>query len=417
MSFYIQSLFIAIPIFSILIIIEWIVSKNVKIKINRSADVISSLSSGMSNITKDSLKLSVVLVSYGWLTEHLTIHKLEPIWLAVGLAFVVQDFTGYWMHRLNHRVNIFWNRHVIHHSSEEFNLSCALRQSISETIHFSALLMIPAALLGIPKSIFSILAPIHLFMQFWYHTRLINKMGWLEKIIVTPSHHRVHHAINPEYIDRNYGQILIVWDKIFGSFQPELENIEPVYGILRPAKTWNPILINFKHLWQLIQDAYHTQNIWDKFRIWFMPTGWRPKDIELKFPLHIIEDPYKQKKYRTNLSTTLTIWSFFQQFIGIIFMFHFFSILHQQDPITNYFYGIFIIIHIFSFTSAMDQNKYSIIAEFIKLFFSISLIYTHSFTWFGLKGINIYLIIFYLIISLLITTYFFSKNKINLKPS
>jgi len=148
-----------------------------------------------------------------------------------------------------------------------------------------------------------------------------------------------------------------------------------------------------------------------------MPTGWRPKDIKLKFPLHIIEDPYKQKKYHTNLSTSLTIWSFFQQFIGMVFMFHFFYILHQQDPITNYFYGIFIIIHIFSFTSAMDQNKYSIIAELIKLFFSISLIYTYSFTWFGLKGINIYLIIFYLIISLLITTYFFSKNKINLKPS
>ena len=156
--------------------------------------------------------------------------------------------------------------------------------------------MIPAAFFGIPADIFSVLAPIHLFMQFWYHTRLIHKMGILEKIIVTPSHHRVHHAINPEYIDKNYGQILIVWDKIFGSFQEELDHIKPVYGILRPAKTWNPILINFKHLWQLIQDAYHTENIWDKVRIWFMPTGWRPEDVKLKFPIYIIENPQEYKK-------------------------------------------------------------------------------------------------------------------------
>ena len=130
MSIYIQSLFIAIPIFFILIILEWIASNKIGKKVNRSTDVISSLSSGMSNITKDSLNLGFVLISYGWLVKHLTIYKLEPLWLATLFAFIIQDFTGYWMHRLNHRVNIFWNRHVIHHSSEEFNLSCALRQSI-----------------------------------------------------------------------------------------------------------------------------------------------------------------------------------------------------------------------------------------------------------------------------------------------
>tara|TARA_Y100001970_G_scaffold191249_1_gene232557 strand:- start:279 stop:1532 length:1254 start_codon:yes stop_codon:yes gene_type:complete len=417
MTFYIQSLFIAIPVFFILIIVEWVASKKIGIEINRPADVISSLSSGMSNITKDSLKLGVVLISYSWLVEHITVYKLEPIWLAVMLAFFVQDFTGYWMHRLNHRVNIFWNRHVIHHSSEEFNLSCALRQSISETIHFSALLMIPAALFGVPAVIFSVLAPIHLFMQFWYHTRLINKMGFLEKIIVTPSHHRVHHAINPEYIDKNYGQILIIWDKMFGSFQPELEQIKPVYGILRPAKTWNPILINFQHLWQLIQDAYYTKSFWDKVRIWFMPTGWRPEDVKLKYPIHSIENVQERKKYHTNLSVLLVAWSYIQQTIGVIFMLHFFSILHQQDQVLNYCYGIFIMIHIFSFTSAMDQNKFFIIAELIKLVFSISLVYLQDFTWFGLDGLNIYLIFFYMITSMIIASYFFKKEKLILIQS
>ena len=417
MSFYIQSLFIAIPIFFILIILEWIASKKIGKKVNRSTDVISSLSSGMSNITKDSLNLGVVLISYGWLVKHLTVYKLEPLWLATLFAFIIQDFTGYWMHRLNHRVNIFWNRHVIHHSSEEFNLSCALRQSISETVHFSALLMIPAAFFGIPTYIFSVLAPIHLFMQFWYHTRLIHKMGFLEKIIVTPSHHRVHHAINPEYIDKNYGQMLILWDKIFGSFQEELDHIKPVYGILRPAKTWNPILINFKHLWQLIQDAYHTENIWDKFRIWFMPTGWRPEDVKLKFPIYIIQNTTEYKKYHTSLSNPFIAWSFIQLAIGAIFMFHFFSILHQQESTLNYFYGGFIMVHIFSFTFAMDQSKYLIFAELIKLSFSLILIYIQKFSWFGLHGINIYLIVFYLIISMIFAAYFSQKHKLILEPA
>ena len=229
MSFFIQSLFIVVPIFFVLIVIEEIASRMMGMQVNRSADLISSLSSGISNITKDAMKLSIVIISYSWFLERLMIYKLEPVWAAVLVAVIVQDFTGYWLHRLNHRVNVFWNRHIIHHSSEEFNLSCALRQSISETVHFGAILMIPAALLGIPAKIFSIIGPIHLFMQFWYHTKLINKLGWLERIIITPSHHRVHHAINPEYLDKNYGQIFVIWDKIFGSFQPELENVKPVY--------------------------------------------------------------------------------------------------------------------------------------------------------------------------------------------
>ena len=137
----------------------------------------------------------------------------------------------------------------------------------------------------------SIVLPIHLFAQFWYHTRLIDKMGFLEKIIVTPSHHRVHHAINPEYIDKNYASIFILWDKWFGTFQEELEEVKPVYGVKKPVKTWNPLLINFMHVFQLIKDAYRTADIKAKFTIWFKQTGWRPTDVAEKYPIEIIEDP------------------------------------------------------------------------------------------------------------------------------
>ena len=411
MTFFIQSLFVVIPIFTLLIIIEEIISRFIGKKINRATDMVSSLSSGITNITKDGMKLSIVIISYSFFLEHLEVFRLGSVWASIFLAILVQDFSGYWLHRLNHRVNVFWNRHVIHHSSEEFNLSCALRQSISETVHFGAVLMIPAALFGVPAKIFSFLGPIHLFMQFWYHTKLINKMGWLEKIIVTPSHHRVHHAINPQYIDKNYGQIFIIWDKLFGTFQPELSDIKPVYGILRPVKSWNPLLINYKHLWQLMQDAYHATNIYDKIRIWFMPTGWRPKDVALNHPIESIKNPYRLKKYNTPASYLFVFWSFFQLNVSVILMFHFFTVIHLQSSLWNYYYGFLIIFHIFAFTSALDRKKYSIMTEFVKMILIFYLLFKQDFMWYGLNQQYGYLLLTYSFISLLMTSYFLKDIK------
>lgn len=367
MNFFIQSLFIVIPIFIILICIEIIVAKKMGIKVNNPADMISSLSSGITNIAKDGLKFGVLIVSYSWLVKYITIYKLEPIWLAIIIAFIVQDFSGYWLHRMNHRVNILWNRHIIHHSSEEFNLSCALRQEISAIVRFGAIFMIPAALLGISPTIFAVLGPIHLFMQFWYHTRLINKMGWLEKFLVTPSHHRVHHAINAKYMDKNYGQILIVWDKLFGTFQAELEDEKPVFGIIRPANTWNPIIINYKHTWQLLKDAYFAKAWKDKIRIWFMPTGWRPKDVENQYPISTI-DSKSQIKYQTKNSNKLIIWSFFQMATTGSLMLLMFTIASKISNITLFFLALFLILNVFSYTSMLDgRKKLSIIMDIFKI--------------------------------------------------
>jgi len=413
MSFYIKSLFFAIPTFILLISLEAWAAKVKGIKINRSQDMISSLSSGVSNTIRDGIKFSFVIISYSWLVEHITIYQLSPIWLAVIIAFVVEDFAGYWMHRLNHRVNIFWNRHIIHHSSEDFNLSCALRQSISNTIKFSAIFMIPAALLGVPPSIFAVLGPLHLFMQFWYHTQLIGKLGLLEYILVTPSHHRVHHAINPEYIDKNYSQILIIWDKLFGTFQPEIDSVKPVYGTLKPMKTWNPVIINFKHLWHLIKDAWRAKRIVDKIRIWFMPTGWRPKDLEKKFPLEIINDPKKQIKYETKNSSILIRWSWVQLAITNILMFHFFISLSTFNSTLNYLYAFILILNIFSFTSLLDQRHYSLISESIKLILVCGLFYYQNFSWYGLEGSFAYAVGIYFIISFFLHIFFQNEKNTN----
>lgn len=406
MSFYVTSLIFAIPIFLVLIGIEAVAAGRMGIKVNRPADMISSLSSGATNTLRNGINFGFILISYSWLVDHLTIYKLEPMWLAVVIAFVVEDFAGYWIHRLNHRVNVFWNRHIIHHSSEEFNLSCALRQSISDTVKFAAVFMIPAALFGIPPHIFTVIGPIHLFMQFWYHTRLIDKMGWLEKVIVTPSHHRVHHAINPEYIDKNYSQIFIIWDKLFGSFQPELPDVIPVYGILRPSDTWNPILINFKHLWQLIKDAVHTENLWDKLRIWFMPTGWRPEDVSKEYPIQSIKIPQKQIKYNTENSLPLITWSWTQMFIGLGLMFHLFIVSSFISTATVLLYALFLVLHVFGYTSLLDKSNLGRYSEGIKLILGMALFVISDLTWFHSPNYVSFIMGLYFILSFSITLYF-----------
>ena len=407
MDTYANMLLIALPIFFVSVLLEALYGNWIKDQKHNFMDTISSLSSGITNLLYDLLGLGIIIVSYSFLYEYLMIFSIQESILLYLVAFICIDFASYCHHYLKHSVNIFWNQHVIHHSSEEFNLSCALRQEISTIVRFGAIFMLPAALLGISPTIFAVLGPIHLFMQFWYHTRLINKMGLLEKIFVTPSHHRVHHAINTKYMDKNYGQILIIWDKFFGTFQPELKEEKPVYGIIRPANTWNPIIINYKHFWQLLKDAYYTKTWKDKLRIWFMPTGWRPKDVEDLFPIKSTRDSKSQIKYQTNNSRKLILWSFFQLFISGSLMLLMFSIASKISNITLFCLAFFLILNVFSYTSMLDgRKKISIITDLIKLAFILYIILTQDFN--SDIFLEPYIIIFatYAVISTLATIYF-----------
>ncbi len=384
METYATALLYAIPFFVGLVLVEIFYGAVVKDQKHNVMDTVSSLSSGLTNIIKDSLGLVVVLVGYPFLVEHLALLEIEATWLVWLIAFIAIDFAGYWNHRLSHHVNIFWNQHVIHHSSEEFNLACALRQSISNLIGYFALLLIPAALLGVPNTVIAVLAPIHLFAQFWYHTQHIGKMGWLEYVIVTPSQHRVHHAINPEYIDKNLGQILCIWDRMFGTFQEELVHVPPQYGVLKPASTWNPILINFQHLWRLSIDAWRTKSWKDKLRIWFMPTGWRPGDVARDYPISKIEDVFNFQKYRPEASTALKGYAIFQLLINtglMLFMFYNYSSIGFNNLLL---FGAFVFVGIFGYTALMDGRQYAFWIELVRGTIGLLLILVSG-DWFGIN--------------------------------
>ena len=417
-TYYITTLNIAIPVFISLILLEIFYAKYLdRTYVIRSMDTLSSLCSGLTNVIRDVLGLTIIILSYDFMVDNLALFKIKATWLTYVIAFIGIDFAGYWVHRINHSINYFWNHHIIHHSSEEFNLACALRQSISNFFSLTFIFLIPTAILGIPTEVITFLAPLHLFAQYWYHTRLIGKLGFLEHIIVTPSHHRVHHAINKEYLDKNLSQIFIIWDKLFGTFQEELDDVPPVYGVKRPVRSWNPIYINFVHLFLLIKDAWRTNNWIDKFRIWFMPTGWRPKDVEKKFPVSTIDSTNNYEKYYPSISNNLQIWSWVQYVIVSFFMMYFINHLHLITFVEGIFYSLFLFIFIYSLTSLMDRDTYALFFELIKSALGLFIIIFFG-DWFLISDYfssATIIIQTYFISSLLIVFYFsyFEKNQLS----
>ncbi len=395
------------PVFLLLVLFEkWYGWRKGKDTV-RNMDMISSLSSGVTNVTKDVLGLSIALISYEWLVSRIAFTNINATGVTYIIAFIVLDFAGYVVHALDHRVNFFWNSHIIHHSSEEFNLACALRQSVSVFVRLFVILLFPAALFGVPAEVIAIVAPLHLFAQFWYHTQHIGKMGFLEKIIVTPSHHRVHHAINPEYIDKNYGQIFIFWDKIFGTFQEELKNVPAVYGITRPVQTWNPIKINFLHMLLLMKDAWFTKNWKDKFRVWYMPTGWRPADMLKKYPVYKIDDVYDFEKYDTSFSKLFLTWTWIQIIMLLLFVSYLFGNIALVGNPGIFIYGAFIFLFVYAITELMDKNEYAFIWEFIKCSSGIGIILYFG-DWFSISVFGQwikYVLITYFVLSSIITTW------------
>jgi hypothetical protein len=329
------------------------------------------------------------------------------------IAFVALDFAGYWTHRIAHEYNLFWNNHIIHHSSEEFNLACALRQSISGIIKIFTVFLLPAALLGVPENVVAIVAPLHLFAQFWYHTRHIGRMGFLEKIIVTPSHHRVHHAINHEYIDKNYSQIFIFWDKWFGTFQEEIPGVEPVYGITRPAHTWNPIKINFMHLWLLIKDAWRTRSWRDKLRIWLMPTGWRPADVAEKYPVYKIGDVFHFDKYEPKHSKSLDSWAWVQLTMLLLLISYLFGNIASIGAPAMFYYGAFIFLTVYAYTELMDRNPDALLWEGIKTLLAFGILYYQK-DWFGMGAKMpwaVPVLAVWFVVSFVITALFVARHR------
>jgi alkylglycerol monooxygenase len=275
----------AVPFFIALIVVELLADRWRGQRNYRVADAINSLSTGVLSTTTGLLTKGVGLLTYAFALKHLALIELpaQSVWTWV-FAFVLYDFCYYWLHRMGHERNILWAAHSVHHQSEDYNLSTALRQT-STGFLLSWIFYLPLAVLGVPLVVFISVASLNLLYQFWVHTRHVPKLGWFEWFFVTPSNHRAHHAQNALYMDRNYGGVFILWDRLFGTFQEEDDNEPVVFGVTTPLASWNPLWANLQFYAQLWSDARRTESKWDKLRIWFMRTGWRPADVKAKYPL------------------------------------------------------------------------------------------------------------------------------------
>jgi sterol desaturase/sphingolipid hydroxylase (fatty acid hydroxylase superfamily) len=275
----------AVPFFFVLIALELLADHRRGVSNYRVADAINSISTGVLSTTTGLLTKGIGLVTYAFAFKHLALFEwsADSVWTWV-FAFVLYDFCYYWLHRLGHERNILWAAHSVHHQSEDYNLSTALRQT-STGFLLGWIFYLPMAVFGVPLLVFVSVAALNLLYQFWVHTRHIPKLGWFEWFFVTPSNHRAHHAQNALYMDRNYGGVFIIWDRLFGSFQEEDDNEPVVFGVTTPLASWNPIWANLQFYAQLWADARRTESYWDKLRIWFMRTGWRPADVRARYPL------------------------------------------------------------------------------------------------------------------------------------
>lgn len=275
----------AVPFFLVLIALELVADRWRGVSNYRLADAVNSISTGVLSTTTGLLTKGVGLLTYAFALDHLALLRLpaDRVWVWV-FAFVLYDFCYYWLHRMGHERNILWAAHSVHHQSEEYNLSTALRQT-STGFLLGWIFYLPMAVLGVPLLVFVSVAALNLLYQFWVHTRHIPKLGWFEWFFVTPSNHRAHHAQNALYMDRNYGGVFIFWDRLFGTFQEEDENEPVIFGVTTPLASWNPLWANLQFYAQLWDDARRAERNWDKLRIWFMRTGWRPADVAAKYPM------------------------------------------------------------------------------------------------------------------------------------
>jgi sterol desaturase/sphingolipid hydroxylase (fatty acid hydroxylase superfamily) len=299
---------LSIPIFAILIIIEVVIQWLNNRKLYRLNDAVTNINCGITKqVSGVFLKLFGIGL-YALIFENFAIWQIQTNWYTLVILFIATDFAYYWAHRMSHEINLFWSGHVVHHQSEDYNLSVALRQSSFQVI-WTSVFYFPLAVIGFNTIDFALMAALTTLYQFWIHTELIGTLGFLEYIFVTPSHHRVHHGRDPKYIDKNHGGAFIWWDKMFGTFQKEEER--PTYGVTSPVNSWNPVWANFINFEVMWKEMKQISNLGDKIRYVFYKPGWLPKDLGGYRPAPAVEKS-KYVKYVTQASNKLNAYVLFQ---------------------------------------------------------------------------------------------------------
>lgn len=356
----------AIPVFLLLIAIEALVARARGQGGLRLNDAIGSLSLGTLSQVEGVFGKLLLLGVYVWTFEHLRWFELSgDAWWVWAAGLVLYDFLYYWYHRFGHEVAVFWAAHVVHHQSEEYNLTTALRQTSSGFL-LGWLLFLPMAVLGFPPKVFVVVALLDLLYQFWIHTEQVGKLGAFDRWFASPSNHRVHHAVNARYLDKNYGGVLMLWDRWFGTFVEEDAAEPPVYGTRVPLRSWNPLWANLDTYCALAADSWHAQRWSDKLRVWIKPPGWRPADVAMRFPKPAF-DLSQRRKFDPPVTTAASIYCGLQYLSLIVVLANFLLIADVIGWGRALTYAGWIALSLYSLGRALEGRSQAAMIEALRL--------------------------------------------------
>ncbi len=359
---------LSIPIFFILIGMEVAYGYFKNRKLYRLNDAVANISCGIVEQLTGVFAKVFTVAAYDFIFRHYAIFELENTWYWIVLCFIGVDFFYYWAHRMSHEVNLFWLGHVVHHQSEDYNLSVALRQSTFQKM-FTFYFYFPLAFLGFKTEWFLLMGAFNLLYQFWIHTEVVKKMPrWYEYLFNTPSHHRVHHGRNPIYIDRNHAATLMIWDRMFGTFQEEKE--APIYGITSPTNSWNPVTANVQPFVRLWHELKTIPGWWNKFKFVWAPPGWYPAEMG-GFRAAPEVDRSTYHKYEVTLSPKLNFYLFFQYLILLVGTALFLFTLGNYTTIQQIVIAGLLIGSVGVLGSIFDNKQKAIRIELIRVFASI----------------------------------------------
>ncbi|HEX7816501.1 sterol desaturase family protein [Dyella sp.] len=370
----------ATPVFFVLIAVELFVARLQGRKAYHASDAINSLSLGViSQVVAVFTKLLTFGI-YAWCVQHLALFQLpsRSMWVWVtGLLFY--DFCYYWLHRCGHEVNILWAAHVVHHQSEDYNLATALRQTGSGML-LGWLFYLPMAFVGYPLEVFVVVALVDLLYQFWVHTEVVRRLGWFDRVFCSPSNHRAHHAVNDRYLDRNYGGVLIIWDRLFGTFIEEDDNDRPIYGTRSPLRSWNPLWANAEVYWATFKDAWHARRWRDKLLVWIKPPGWRPADVAERFPKAAFD--IDRERFAPPLTAPMLVYSLVQFALLLGMGVHFLD-LAKRLPMTELIgYAVFLVMSLYALGALTEAHRAGRWLELVRLI-ATAAIPLLSGGWFG----------------------------------
>ena len=369
-----SSIFItyAVPVFFLMIGIEFIFGVIKGTNNYRLNDSIAAISLGLISRLPPLLNLGIQGVVWTYVATNLNMSLMpKDSWVTWVIAFLFYDLCYYWMHRMSHEVKVLWASHVVHHQGEEFNLSTALRQTSSGWL-WKWIFYIPMFMVGIPGEVFFTVAAINLLYQFWVHTEHIKTLGALELIFITPSNHRIHHAQNPEYIDANYGGVFIIWDRIFGTYIPERDDLKPIYGTVKPLRSWNPIWSNLEIYHQMIRDTIPTKTLKNRIKVWFSSTRWRPEDVYEKFP-HVTNDLEDFEKYDPDANRTTKFFTSVQFIINSSISTIIIFTIADQSYLQSFMLAIMLVASTTLVTSIIENKKWGYQSELARSIFTILL--------------------------------------------